>query len=320
MEESTEISLSKSPETFFEFKPIKKRAISLLKKAFLPAFFVSLLLSFFGVFDGTIAPGMKLSFNHYNINAQSPVTNFISFLQVKLAMYMMNHPETIFLVIAGILAISLIIKFFIINPIALGGRKFFVSLNRNNESNFSNFGFGFSTNYMANLTKMIRRDLFLLLWAFLSWIWGMLLMLIFGPIISEILFTSGSIVAISILWIIFIILYISPFMVAFYSYKLVPYIIAENTDITGARAIEISKKVMYGYKWKLLGFELTFIGWYVLGILSLGLGVLVVNPYMDTSKAVLYERMRARAVKDGIAEYWELGYESDPFDTETTAI
>ena len=55
-----------------------------------------------------------------------------------------------------------------------------------------------------------------------------------------------------------------------YSYYLVPYIAAENPDMTARQAITLSRKMMDGHKWECFVFELTFLGWQILGILTLG--------------------------------------------------
>ena len=46
---------------------------------------------------------------------------------------------------------------------------------------------------------------------------------------------------------------------------------------------------MKGKKWKLFCLDLSFIGWYLLGMLCLGVGVLWVDPYHKVSMALFYE-------------------------------
>ena len=47
--------------------------------------------------------------------------------------------------------------------------------------------------------------------------------------------------------------------IKFYSYYLVPYILAENPDIGTLEAITLSRKMMKGHKWQCFVFELTFL-------------------------------------------------------------
>lgn len=51
--------------------------------------------------------------------------------------------------------------------------------------------------------------------------------------------------------------------------------------------------MMKGYKMKLFLLDLSFIGWAILALLTLGLGVILLEPYMLTARAVFYEELKA---------------------------
>ncbi|NLC78376.1 MAG: DUF975 family protein, partial [Ruminococcaceae bacterium] len=72
---------------------------------------------------------------------------------------------------------------------------------------------------------------------------------------------------------------------------------------------EISEKTTQGEKWDIFVLGLSFIGWYMLGILACGLGVLFVNPYSEATYAELYGALRLKAVQTGIATKDEIGAE-----------
>lgn len=92
-------------------------------------------------------------------------------------------------------------------------------------------------------------------------------------------------------------------MVKHYSYFLVPYIVAENPDLTARQAIGLSRRMMRGHKWECFVFELSFIGWDVLGILTLGLSdVLFTNPYKMACFTRYYARLRALAIRNGLQD------------------
>lgn len=75
---------------------------------------------------------------------------------------------------------------------------------------------------------------------------------------------------------------------------LVPYIIAENPDMKANEAITLSRKMMKGYKWRAFLYGLSFIGWTVIGMATLGVvGVLFVNPYKAAFYAEFYANVRA---------------------------
>ena len=86
-----------------------------------------------------------------------------------------------------------------------------------------------------------------------------------------------------------------------YSYFLVPYIVAENPDIQPLEAITLSRRMMKGHKWECFVFELSFLGWGLLGFCTLGLfNVLFTNPYKTASLTQYYAQHRAQAKAEGI--------------------
>ena len=48
-----------------------------------------------------------------------------------------------------------------------------------------------------------------------------------------------------------------------------------------------------GYKMKLFLLDLSFIGWMILSVLTLGIGLLFLQPYMSTARAAFYEDLKA---------------------------
>ena len=87
-------------------------------------------------------------------------------------------------------------------------------------------------------------------------------------------------------------LLIIPGIVAIYSYSMMFYILADNPSIKAMEAIDQSKKMMCGYKWKLFFLQLRFIGWALLSILTLGIGLLWLIPYIQVSVAKFYDDIK----------------------------
>ena len=85
-------------------------------------------------------------------------------------------------------------------------------------------------------------------------------------------------------------------MIKHYSYRMVPYIIAENPDIKPLEAITLSRKMMDGHKWENFILDLTFIGWYLLGIVTFGLvDVFWTIPYQVGTFTEYYAYLREEA-------------------------
>lgn len=108
-------------------------------------------------------------------------------------------------------------------------------------------------------------------------------------------------------------LFIIPGIVKSYSYAMTYYILADNPDMAPTDAITESRKMMDGNKWRLFCLDLSFIGWYLLSILTLGILALWISPYNMMARAEFYESLKPQpAVEDeafvgGMAEETQNG-------------
>ncbi len=83
-------------------------------------------------------------------------------------------------------------------------------------------------------------------------------------------------------------LFIVPGIVASYNYAMAPYLMAQNPNIGAVEAIECSKRMMKGNKGRLFCLHLSFIGWSILCIFTLGIGLLWLAPYRQAAEAAFY--------------------------------
>lgn len=97
------------------------------------------------------------------------------------------------------------------------------------------------------------------------------------------------VVLFTVLW---SLLLIVPGIIAGLSYSMVFFILADNHDVGAKEAIKMSKKMMYGYKWKFFCLGFRFLGWVLLSILTLGIGFIWLFPYMQVSYAKFYEDIK----------------------------
>lgn len=88
-------------------------------------------------------------------------------------------------------------------------------------------------------------------------------------------------------------LLIIPGIIKSYSYSMTPYILSDDPEIRYDAAIEKSMGMMKGHKAKLFLLDLSFIGWFILCLLTLGIGCLWLGPYVETSHAKFYEDLLA---------------------------
>ena len=108
-----------------------------------------------------------------------------------------------------------------------------------------------------------------------------------------------------ILW---MLLFIIPGIIAAYSYAMTNYILAEHPELSAGEAIEESKEMMRGNRFRLFCLQLSFIGWDLLCILSLGIGYLWLTPYKQAATAAFYRVVSGTergipATVEGTCEY-----------------
>jgi len=84
-------------------------------------------------------------------------------------------------------------------------------------------------------------------------------------------------------------LLVVPGIVKSYSYKMTPYILADNPDLKYDAAIERSMALMKGHKMRLFLLDLSFIGWVILCLLTAGIGFIFLAPYVETAHANFYD-------------------------------
>lgn len=88
-----------------------------------------------------------------------------------------------------------------------------------------------------------------------------------------------------------------------YSYYMVPFIVAENPDIAPRTAIRLSRRMMKGHKWECFVHELSFLGWTILGSLTLGVSnILFMNPYTTAFFTEYYAELRRLAKEKQIED------------------
>ena len=150
-----------------------------------------------------------------------------------------------------------VVTLLLMGTFMLGIAGFSLAIARKNEAKLDMIFSGFS-NFSNALVLYLLRGLFIFLWT---------LLLIIPGIIAQI------------------------------SYSLAFFILSDEPEIGAMDAINKSKKMMYGYKWKYFCLCCRFIGWFILGVLSCGIGFLWITPYLNISFAKFYEDVKANYVE-----------------------
>ena len=94
----------------------------------------------------------------------------------------------------------------------------------------------------------------------------------------------------------YILLIIPGIMIAF-SLVMVGYLLADSKETNPGEARNIirqSREMMNGYKMDYFIFELSFIGWYLLGAITFGIAYIYVIPYFTFANTLYYQRLKEK--------------------------
>lgn len=83
-------------------------------------------------------------------------------------------------------------------------------------------------------------------------------------------------------------LFIVPGIIVSLMFSQAFYILSEDPSKSITQCISESVNLMTGHKWELFYLELTFIGWWLLAVITLGIAALWVSPYQKLTEANFY--------------------------------
>lgn len=104
--------------------------------------------------------------------------------------------------------------------------------------------------------------------------------------------TLGLNILISIAVIIGSILFIIPGIIVALMFSQAFFILAEDRSKSITECLSESAEMMKGYKWEFFVLELSFIGWWIVSALTLGIGGLWVAPYQKVTEANFYLNLK----------------------------
>ena len=183
-----------------------------------------------------------------------------------------------------------IIELVITVPIAFGLSISFLNLKRQKTTT----AFSFITEGFSRFGKC---------WNIYLWVLVKMLLPICCFIMAIILFCVLLAIRLQI-WLVIIISIIAYLACIVYAvsrgllYSLVYYIACDEPDLTGKEVVNKSEKLMTGNRGNLFLLELSFIGWMFLGILTLGIGLIWVVPYLQVTVACFYDELTKSDVKE----------------------
>lgn len=150
---------------------------------------------------------------------------------------------------------EMIAAFFLLYPISVGFANAFKELVNKGDANLTRnmFTLGF-TKWLHKVWTMFLMYIFLLLWT---------------------------------------LLFIIPGIIKSFSYAMTPFIVVDHPELSANECIDLSKKMMKGRKFDLFYLYLSFIGWFLLCIPTCFIGLLWLQPYVNSSVVAFYNDVKA---------------------------
>lgn len=180
-----------------------------------------------------------------------------------------------------------VINIIIVGAFTYGIVRFFINLIRHKNPQIENLFEGFKV-----FGKTILVNLVLLVFKFLWSLLAVIAIVIFTFILA---FQAANSVQPNIgLIITYIILMLAitiTLQIFLNRYALTYYIFNDNNDLDIMAIVNRSVELMQGKKIELFLLYLSFIGWYILGIISLGIGFIWINPYVKATVAAFYNNL-----------------------------
>ncbi len=103
----------------------------------------------------------------------------------------------------------------------------------------------------------------------------------------------GCSVLVTVFTFLWMLLLIVPGIIKGIAYSMTYFIAKDNPELSVFDCIQKSRMLMRGHKGRYFALCLSFIGWVLLGILSFGIAMLWIGPYIYAAKAQFYEDLKA---------------------------
>ena len=194
------------------------------------------------------------------------VTNFFTKGQTQIQIFInsiIGKPtqEQLNKAVAIILAVlAILLKIFIINPLNIFIARMYLE-SKSYKVKFGRLKYAFNKEYYLNIVKsVIVLDVYKFLWS----------LTLIGGIVKS------------------------------YSYRMVNFIIAENPKIKPLNALTLSRKMMNHYKMNAFLIDLSFLGWNILRISTIGVAGILVDPYYNFTYVEFYYLLRKDYIEDGL--------------------
>ena len=148
--------------------------------------------------------------------------------------------------------VGVLVSIFLTNAATVGCTHYFIK-NTDSKPSFADAFYGFKVKYFRNIGTLLLVNIKTVLWS---------------------------------------LLFVIPGIIKTYEYAIIPYILADDPEISSKDAFKKARQMMKGNKWRLFKLNLSFIGWGILCVLTLGVGTLFLMPYVNAAAAEFYVELK----------------------------
>ena len=188
--------------------------------------------------------------------------------------------------------VLLIYSIFVAAPLKTGYYRYNLDLYaRRKDAGLDTMLFGFRERYWKSVGTFFLRGLIIAWKTFLgSLVTGLFLGLGagLGPnLLGAFLSMIGYI---AMFWMIIRLIVLS------FDYAMAGYLVAERADLSPREILRESKRIMHGNRLRLFGLHLSFIGWYIVGLFTLGIGLIPVGAYVYATETAFYRELGKKSI------------------------
>ena len=161
-------------------------------------------------------------------------------------------------------------------PLAVGLAGYFLSFAKSENPEFDRLFDSFKNSFGNSIVLYLLTNIFIFLWALLL---------------------------------------IIPGIIKFFAYSMAPYLLSENPNMSPTEALDESQRLMNGHKMDLFVLLLSFIGWFLLGLITFGIAFIWVIPYISAAQAEFYLEITGGSSRVVDAKVFEKKTEEDTFES-----
>lgn len=220
----------------------------------------------------------ELSKSQLKGNWKVPVLAMLAYSIVMYLVSYLNDSESSFVSLIGLILVLVIESWFFVAYARLS-----LNLRENESVDFSDLSVSNKTFFKSLGFSVLVGIILIIVYIILmvTFVGGLTISVLNANDLFEAI--APMVIAGIILWLISIVIQLA--------ISMVPFILADKEEVGVFKSISLSIKMMKGHKWRLFVIWLSFIGWAILSILTLGIGFLWLSPYFTLTMANFYKEI-----------------------------